>query len=45
MTNMIVTPNQTRSKCPEDPRFSHNHCKTDKDCIAGEAVVNGNGMS
>ena len=44
MTNMIITPNQTRGACPEDPRFEHNHCKTDKDCIPGEAVVNGNGM-
>jgi len=44
MTNMIITPNQTRGACPEDPRFEHNHCKTDKDCIPGEAVVNGNGV-
>ena len=41
---MIITPNQTRGACPEDPRFEHNHCKTDKDCIPGEAVINGNGM-
>ena len=43
MTNMIITPNQTRGICPEDPRFVHNLCKSDKDCIAGEAVINGNG--
>ncbi len=45
MTNMIVTPNQTRSVCPEDPRFEDNHCKTDADCIAGESVTNGNGKA
>ena len=43
MTNMVITPNQTRGVCPEDPKFVHNLCKSDKDCIPGEAVINGNG--
>ena len=43
MTNMIMTPNQTRGKCPEDPRFKENHCKNDSDCEPGETVINGNG--
>ncbi len=43
MTNMIITPNQTRGVCPEDPRFEKNHCKNDNDCTAGESVINGNG--
>ena len=43
MTNMIITPNQTQSHCPEDPRFTDNHCTTDKDCTPLEPVRNGNG--
>lgn len=45
MTNMIITPNQTRDRCPEDPRFETNHCTTSQDCIQGEAVTNGNGTA
>ena len=43
MTNMIITPNQTQSHCPEDPRFTDNHCTTDEDCTPLEPVRNGNG--
>ena len=44
MTNMIITPNQTRSRCPEDPRFVENKCKVDTDCLpALQAIKNGNG--
>ena len=45
MTNMVITPNQTRSKCAEDPKFSDNHCSTDDDCEALEPVTNGNGKN
>ena len=44
MTNMIITPNQTRGECPEDPRFDDVYCQRDSDCKEGEAVANGNGM-
>ncbi|XP_065664262.1 P2X purinoceptor 4 isoform X3 [Hydra vulgaris] len=45
MTNMIITPNQTRSRCPEDPKFSENKCQTDKDCLpALKPIKNGNGV-
>ena len=46
MTNMIITPNQTQSRCPEDPRFTDNLCQTDDDCVpALQPVRNGNGNS
>eukprot|EP00794_Sanderia_malayensis_P014286 gene14287-15773_t len=44
MTNMIITPNQSRSACPEDPKFTKNFCETSANCTAGEPVVNGNGV-
>eukprot|EP00795_Rhopilema_esculentum_P015414 gene15414-6655_t len=44
MTNMIITPNQTRGRCPEDPRFEDVYCQRDSDCREGEAVANGNGV-
>ncbi|XP_057295438.1 P2X purinoceptor 4-like [Hydractinia symbiolongicarpus] len=44
MTNMIITPNQTQSKCPEDPKFKDNLCTTKDDCEALVPVKNGNGV-
>jgi len=45
MTNMILTPNQTQAKCPEDPRFVDNQCDDDDDCSpALMPVRNGNGV-
>ena len=45
MTNMILTPNQTQGKCPEDVKFEENWCKTVGDCEPTLAVVkNGNGI-
>lgn len=44
MTNMIITPKQTQSKCPEDPKFKEVHCTSDSDCPEKEPVRNGNGI-
>lgn len=43
MTNMIISPNQTQSTCPEDPNFQHVKCKKDSDCQRLEPVKNGHG--
>ena len=43
MTNMIISPNQNQSTCPEDPNFSDARCKSDSDCTPFEPVKNGNG--
>jgi len=44
MTNMILTPRQAQTNCPEDPKFKHVHCKTDEDCPKLVPVKNGNGI-
>ena len=44
MTNMIITPNQTQGKCPEDIKFEENWCQDDGDCEALRVVKNGNGV-
>ncbi|XP_022108443.1 P2X purinoceptor 4-like isoform X2 [Acanthaster planci] len=47
MTNMIITPNQQRGQCPEDPRVPNVGCtpaKESQDCVKGEPVINGNGV-
>lgn len=45
MTNMIITPRQRQSACPEDPKFKDNHCANDTQCVPKfEPVKNGNGM-
>lgn len=43
MTNMIISPNQTQSTCPEDPSFQDVKCKKDSDCQRLEPVKNGHG--
>ncbi|KAJ7387280.1 extracellularly ATP-gated cation channel [Desmophyllum pertusum] len=44
MTNMIISPNQTQSTCPEDPSFPGIKCKNDSDCQRLEPVSNGHGL-
>lgn len=45
MTNMIITPNQTQGKCPEDVKFEENWCLNDSDCQPEYSIVkNGNGI-
>ncbi|XP_022108433.1 P2X purinoceptor 4-like isoform X2 [Acanthaster planci] len=44
MTNMVITPKQTRGICPEAPDVWYGRCKTDADCPAGEYIKTGNGM-
>ncbi|XP_064164074.1 P2X purinoceptor 4a isoform X2 [Anguilla rostrata] len=43
LTNMIVTANQTQSRCPEVPGPNSN-CSSDRDCIPGLKDVRGNGV-
>ena len=43
MTNMIITPNQTQSTCPEDPDLDDVVCQNDSDCQHLEAVKYGHG--
>lgn len=44
MTNMIITPDQTQGKCPEDPNEKDVICKSDSDCQAMEPVKYGHGI-
>ncbi|CAD5125390.1 DgyrCDS13625 [Dimorphilus gyrociliatus] len=44
MTNMVFTPNQTQSICPEDPSMANVNCTVDSDCPKGAPVINGNGV-
>jgi len=44
MTNMILTPKQSQSNCPEDSKFKDVHCKKDSDCPKMVPVKNGNGV-
>ncbi|XP_040473414.1 P2X purinoceptor 5 isoform X4 [Falco naumanni] len=43
MTNLIVTPNQRQATCPESISIPNALCYKDEDCLAGKAVVAGNG--
>ncbi|XP_040897872.1 P2X purinoceptor 4b [Toxotes jaculatrix] len=43
MTNMVVTPNQTQSRCPEPPSPSTT-CVDDCDCIEGHSDPRGSGI-
>ena len=45
MTNMIISPNQTQSTCPEDPKFPNIKCTKDSDCPPLKPVENGHGES
>ncbi|XP_015780585.1 PREDICTED: P2X purinoceptor 4-like [Acropora digitifera] len=44
MTNMIISPNQTQSTCPEDPKFPNVKCTKDSDCPRLKPVENGHGL-
>ncbi|XP_066490884.1 P2X purinoceptor 5 [Tiliqua scincoides] len=44
ITNLIVTPNQRQSTCPESPSIPDALCYRNNDCPAGEAVAAGNGV-
>uniref|UniRef100_A0A3P8ZBE1 P2X purinoceptor n=1 Tax=Esox lucius TaxID=8010 RepID=A0A3P8ZBE1_ESOLU len=43
LTNMIITPNQMQSSCPELPDQS-TICMSDSDCTEGSSDVRGNGI-
>ncbi|XP_035246971.1 P2X purinoceptor 4a isoform X1 [Anguilla anguilla] len=43
LTNMIITANQTQSRCPEVPGPNSN-CSSDRDCTPGLKDVRGNGV-
>ncbi|XP_016150908.1 P2X purinoceptor 4-like [Sinocyclocheilus grahami] len=43
LTNVIQTPGQTQSKCPEIPSLV-TKCESDSDCIEGHTEVHGNGV-
>ena len=43
MTNMIITPNQTQSKCPEDSDIIAGRCVNNSDCPFKVPVKLGNG--
>ena len=40
---MIITPDQTQGKCPEDPKEKGVSCTNDGDCQAMEPVKDGHG--
>lgn len=44
MTNLIVTPNQRQTTCPESVNIPDALCHQDEDCPEGQAVVAGNGV-
>ena len=44
MTNVIITPNQTQSTCPENSELPGVQCTSDSDCKPLEPVKNGNGI-
>ncbi|XP_071790157.1 P2X purinoceptor 4-like [Asterias amurensis] len=44
MTNMVITPKQTRGICPEDPDMWFGRCQTDEQCPIGKYITGGNGM-
>ncbi|XP_068749679.1 P2X purinoceptor 4-like [Montipora capricornis] len=45
MTNMIITPSQTQTTCPEDPDETDVNCTKDSDCPAGKPVKYGHGVN
>jgi len=40
---MIITPNQTQGKCPEDHRIKKSLCTKDSDCQYLAAIPGGHG--
>ncbi|CAL8143687.1 unnamed protein product [Orchesella dallaii] len=43
-TNVIITPNQTRGKCPESLNVEGAVCNADSDCPIGHSLPVGNGV-
>nr|XP_054749125.1 P2X purinoceptor 4-like [Lytechinus pictus]XP_054749126.1 P2X purinoceptor 4-like [Lytechinus pictus] len=44
MTNMIITPGQSKGECPEDPKIPNAECSGPEDCDADMPITNGNGV-
>lgn len=44
LTNVVITPNQSRGVCPEDPKVAEAWCDTDDDCQTGRSLEVGNGV-
>ncbi|KAE8635403.1 hypothetical protein XENTR_v10002610 [Xenopus tropicalis] len=44
VTNFIATTGQVQRTCPENPINLDGRCSENLDCVAGEPVVNGNGI-
>ncbi|XP_049722637.1 P2X purinoceptor 2 isoform X3 [Elephas maximus indicus] len=44
ITRIEVTPSQALGTCPESIRVSNSSCNSDKDCVAGELDMLGNGL-
>ncbi|XP_033123168.1 P2X purinoceptor 4-like isoform X2 [Anneissia japonica] len=46
MTNMVITPEQSRGRCAEDPLMYGVRCEDNPDlnCVKGDPVPNGNGV-
>ncbi|XP_071445985.1 P2X purinoceptor 4-like [Hetaerina americana] len=45
MTNAVITPNQTQSKCDEDPDVQGALCNEDQQCPKGKELLLGNGKT
>lgn len=46
ITNIIITPNQNQSTCPEDPKIAGSTCDPRKNpCIQGESLPLGHGVN
>eukprot|EP00057_Strongylocentrotus_purpuratus_P007325 XP_011661799.1 PREDICTED: P2X purinoceptor 4 isoform X2 [Strongylocentrotus purpuratus] len=44
MTNMVLSPMQSRGACPEDPEIDRDACTTDVECKPDEGIITGNGI-
>ncbi|XP_072164107.1 P2X purinoceptor 4-like isoform X2 [Diadema setosum] len=44
MTNMVLSPMQSRGACPEDPEIDREKCQSDDDCRTDDAIITGNGI-
>nr|XP_054773296.1 P2X purinoceptor 4-like [Lytechinus pictus] len=43
MTNMVLSPMQSRGSCPEDPDIDRESCTSDDECRPDEGIITGNG--
>ncbi|XP_041455916.1 P2X purinoceptor 4-like isoform X1 [Lytechinus variegatus] len=44
MTNMVLSPMQSRGSCPEDPDIDRDTCTSDDECTPDEGIITGNGI-